>query len=211
LVPAVRWRLQNMTARRRFDRYAIEHKTLEEVVEAPSAAWDDTAVTPFQARYLLTALRQTEDMSRTVVVEIGSFRGVTTRYLAQNTDRRVIAIDPFLGGYGGYEEDLVKFKQNTQDLPNVIFQRATSGEAFSHWSLGSISFVFIDAEHNYANVSYDRQVWSSLVCPHGMVAMHDIDSRIYAGARRAAFEGLRTMDLYARVDNLVILRKRAGT
>ena len=68
--------------------------------------------------------------------------------------------------------------------------------------------MFIDAVHDYANTSFDLEVWSSLSIPGGLIALHDTDNPSFAGTRRAAWEGQKTMDLYAHVNDLVILRKR---
>jgi len=95
-------------------------------------------------QYLLSGLRATEFLENTVVVEIGCYRGVTTRVLAQHTSRRVIAIDPYIG-YGGSEQDYAKFKMNTEDVSNLAHQRMTSGEAFRNWKSHQASLVFIDA------------------------------------------------------------------
>ncbi len=209
LLGTARIRLEERISRRSFDQYVIPQKRPEGLMTAPDADWKNTNVTPDQAGHLLTALKETEGFANTAVVEIGSFRGVTTRYLAQNTARQFFAVDPFIG-YGGSDSDYEIFKKNTADLPNVTHLRQISSTARAQWKNGGVSFVFIDAVHDYANSAFDRDAWSSLVIPGGMVAMHDVDIRGFAGTRRAAFEGLQTMDLYAHVDNLVILQKRSG-
>ena len=109
---------------------------------------------------------------------------------------------------GGVEEDLVLFKKNTASFDNVSLIRKTSGEASRSWKLGPVSFVFIDAVHDYVNTSFDIEAWTSKLVTNGIVAIHDTDDIHFAGTRRAAYEALRRTDLVAHVDNLVILKKR---
>src|SRR5262249_49239195 len=96
---------QEWEARRRFGRYGLPEKLLPDLPPEPGADWASTSVTPLQMRHLLLALARTEKRADTVVVEVGCFRGETTRCLARATRRTVVAVDPFRG-YGGAEDDL---------------------------------------------------------------------------------------------------------
>jgi predicted O-methyltransferase YrrM len=204
----LRFRLDEQSARARFNDYAMPQKVSEMEGDASEIGWEDTAVTPLQMSQLLAGLRDTEKLAGTVVVEVGSYRGVTTQRLAGQTSRKFIAVDPFLNGYGGGDSDHAKFLERTAGFPNVVHQRKTSGVAFTSWAQGPVGFVFIDGVHDYANTAFDLDAWSSLTVPGGIVAMHDTDNPEYAGTRRAVFEALPKFDLYAHVDNLVMLRKR---
>jgi predicted O-methyltransferase YrrM len=203
----MRW--EERMARTSFDKSVIPQKQRNGILPAPDADWDDTAVTPLQMSYLLAALRQTESLADGVVVEIGSYRGVTTRCFAQATPGPIIAIDPYIG-YGGSEADLSKFMANTAGLPNIVHIRQTSGRAFADWPHGAARFVFIDAVHDYANTSHDLDAWSSLLMPGGIVALHDTDNPQFSGTRRAAFEALNRFELYAHLKDLVLFRKAAA-
>lgn len=165
----------------------------------------DTAVVPEQMGALLEALSASEE-SGGAIVEIGSYRGVTTRELATRTRRPIFAIDPFMG-YGGAEADLELFKSRVADQPHVTHLRKTSGAAAQNWPHGPISFVFIDAVHDYANTWFDAQTWGRRVQPGGFIAFHDIDSRRYAGTHCAAARFGRGHDVFRRVEGLVIFRK----
>lgn len=165
----------------------------------------DTAVVPEQMGALLEALNASEEGGG-VIVEICSYRGVTTRELATRTGRQIFAIDPFMG-YGGAEADLEFFKSRVADQPHVTHLRKTSGAAARDWSHGRISFVFIDAVHDYANTWFDAQTWGSMVQPGGFIAFHDIDSWRYAGTHFAAARFGRGHEVFRRVEGLVIFRK----
>jgi predicted O-methyltransferase YrrM len=196
------FRFQDWRSRRRFERFAIPLKRPPDGPPAPPPPAGDTAVTPDQYCCLWAALHATEILTGTCIVEIGAYRGTTTRFLAQNTSRPVIAIDPFIG-YGGNLEDLAKFQANTADLPNLSHRRLTSGQGRAEWTAGrSIGLLFIDAVHDYANTRFDIETWLPVVAAGGVIALHDVDQFSFAGTRRAAAELLGRHPLFAHVDNL---------
>lgn len=204
-----RARLTEREARLNFKRYLLPDKVIENLPDCPNADYSNTAVTPKQMQYLLSGLLATESYHDTVVVEIGCYRGVTTQVLAQNTARQVIAIDPYIG-YGGCEQDYEHFKMNTNNLSNVIHEKNTSGAAFRNWKYNEVSFVFIDAVHDYVNTVFDVESWSSLLVKGGILAMHDTDQLCFAGTRKAVFETLfdqTNFELFAHTDNLTLIQK----
>jgi predicted O-methyltransferase YrrM len=199
------FRYQDWLARRRFACYAIplKHPPEGPVPPPPNA---DTAVTPEQYRCLWAALRATDYLTGTSFVEVGAYRGVTTRYLTEHARRPVVAIDPFIG-YGGNLEDFAAFRANTAGLSTLTHRRVTSGEGAAHWTDGrTISLIFIDAVHDYANTRFDIANWMPLLAPGGIIALHDVDLPEWAGTRRAAAELLPRCSLFAHVENLVLFQ-----
>jgi predicted O-methyltransferase YrrM len=198
-------RAQDWWARRRYDRYALP--ILPPVGDsAPPPPVGDTAVTPDQYRCLWSALRATDQLEGSRVVEIGAYRGVTTAYFARHAGRPVVAVDPFIG-YGGSTEDLAVFQTNTAGLTQASHVRETSGRGRAAWPHGpSISLVFIDAVHDYANTRFDVATWLPLVMSGGIIALHDVDQPGFAGTRRAAAKLLRHCTLFCHVDNLAAFR-----
>lgn len=200
-------RLIEQQAKLNFQKYLLPEIILPNLSEPSDVDYSNTAVTPSQMQHLLAAVSATEHLKDTVVVEVGSCRGVTTQMLAKATTRKVIAVDPFIG-YGGFEEDYRLFVKNTSELPNVIHERKTSGEAGRTWNHNSVGLVFIDALHDYVNTAFDIEIWSSLLVEGGMLAMHDTDQSCFAGTRKAAFEAFKSYDnVFAHPDNLTILQK----
>jgi predicted O-methyltransferase YrrM len=173
----------------------------------PEASWEDTQVTPEQAGLLLEAMRSVDE-AEGCVVEVGSWRGVTTRYLATATDSKVVAIDPFLGPLN--EVNLRFFEKRTTGLPNVKLRRQTFGEAVRTWDEGGARFIFIDAAHDYANVRHDLAAAGRIANPGAIVALHDTDDRNCAGCRRAVYEQLERFELVTHIPNLVIMRRPVG-
>jgi predicted O-methyltransferase YrrM len=197
-------------SRRRYHRYALPEKLLANLPELPdSIDWQNTSVTPLQMQHLLHALALTESFAGTVVVEVGSYRGETTRCLARASSRTVVAVDPY-SGYGGAEAELDHFQQRIAGLDNVVLERITSGAAARQWPHGPVSFLFIDAVHDYVNTSFDIGTWSPLLVPGGILALHDTDQEVFAGTRRAAFEAHSEdrFELLAHPSNLTLFVAR---
>ena len=197
-------------SRRRYNRYALPEKVLADLPVLPDAiAWRNTSVTPLQMQHLLHAWRSPSRLAGTVVVEVGSCRGETTRCLAQASSRTVVAVDPY-SGYGGAEAELDQFHRRIAGLDNVVLERTTSGAAARHWPHGPASFLFIDAVHDYVNTSFDIVTWSPLLVPGGILALHDTDQEFFAGTRRAAFEahGGDRFELLAHPSNLTLFVAR---
>jgi predicted O-methyltransferase YrrM len=189
-----------------FDKYVLPQKLLAEIPVIPDADYLNTAVTPTQMQYLLAGLANTENIQNSVVVEIGCYRGATTQVIAKHTLRKVIAIDPYVG-YGGEKEDFTEFFTKTKDLSNVIHKHRSSGEAAKNWQYGDISFIFIDAVHDYLHTSFDIQTWLPRLSKGGILALHDTDQRCFSGTRKAVFEIANSLDLFAHTDNLVMFQK----
>jgi predicted O-methyltransferase YrrM len=200
-------RFQERMAALSFESMGIPVKEISDLPVCSETEREHTAVTALQLSYLIAALRATEPLLTTVVAEIGSYRGATTFALALETRRLVVAIDPYIG-FGGAEDDYKEFIKRVGPLPNVRHLRSTSGAAAREWSQGSISFVFIDAVHDYVNTSYDIEVWRRELVTGGLMALHDTDNPHFPGTRKAAFAALKTMDLWAHTSDLVILKKR---
>ncbi|HEY5912464.1 MAG TPA: class I SAM-dependent methyltransferase [Verrucomicrobiae bacterium] len=209
LIPTLGFRYHELKARLFFERYAL--RTISPLSGASHAEEaqhpTDTSVTPEQYSVLRESLRLTEHLTNPCV-EIGSYRGVTTRFLARATARRVVAVDPFMG-WGGCEEDMRVFELNTKDLSNVTHLRLTSGKAAER--IPTASFVFIDAVHDYANVRFDLANYMAKVPSGGVVALHDTDNRAFAGVRLAIQEHLgshRDVVVLFHVVDLVVLQRR---
>lgn len=206
LLPTLVARLQERLAYLRFEDYQLPYCSLEELRPCPDYDKGDTAVTDSQMQHLLKAATA---VNGGTIVEVGCYRGVTTRCLAEAvTPVHVIGVDPFIG-WGGADDDYEAFTCRIAGLENVIHERCTSGEAARNWSHGSVKFVFIDAVHDYWNTSYDLQVWDKHLEVGGILAAHDTDHAQFAGTRRAVAEILdsRSYELYAHVENLTILQK----
>jgi predicted O-methyltransferase YrrM len=204
----IRARVLERYARLLFERFSIPLKEIP-VAFIPQYDTRRTAVTPHQMGLLLCAVRHSEDSGAartTDIVEIGSYLGETTSTLSKFTERTIIAVDPFMG-YGGAESDRHEFKKRIADCPNVQHLQLTSGDAAAALNGKQVSLIFIDAVHDYVNVAFDIERWSQKLVPGGLMALHDVDSRGFAGARMAARQALNLFELWAHTPGLLILRK----
>ncbi len=193
-------------ARLCFDHFALPMREPPVAGERPEADWGETQVQPGQAAVLIGGLRATEGIEG-CVVEIGAWRGVTTRYLAMAAARsKVVAVDRWVRRKG--DRNYEAFLMRTADLPNVRHERSHSGAAARGWSHGPIRFLFIDAGHDYANVAHDLAAWRQYVARGGIIAMHDCDDPNFAGCRLAIFEVADQFELFAHISGLALLRVR---
>ncbi len=129
------------------------------------------------------------------VVEIGSFKGKSTIWLANgrkaNPGEKVFAVDPHI--YGTEQE----FRQNIKaaGVDDVIIPIVKpSAEAVQEWSR-SIGLLWIDGGHNYDEVRTDFISWEPFVSDGGVIALHDTYS----------WEGVRTL-----VDDEILTDDRFG-
>jgi Methyltransferase domain len=110
-----------------------------------------------------------------IIVEIGSFKGRSTRALADNTDGLVIAIDDFHGPreieYGNRHRIYEDFLSNTADLKNLAIIKA------NHRELPEPDFipdmVFVDGAHEYEAVRSDIRYWLPRIASGGILSGHD--------------------------------------
>lgn len=131
---------------------------------------------------------------RGAVVEIGSYLGRSTSYLALGARAskrgKIFAVDHFLGspehqpGKQHQEEVLIKdgtlYKQFMANLKfhgldeQVIPISAPSPDAARQWDGRPIRLLFIDGEHSYEATRSDFQAWESFVEREGVIVFHDV-------------------------------------
>lgn len=126
-----------------------------------------------------------------VVVELGSFQGKSTIWLAQ-AKKPVYAIDPHKGYVEKnlrFPETFKRFKKNIQKArvsKNIKPIRKSSIEAAKDWKL-PIRVLFIDALHDEKNALRDFRTWSKFVVEGGIVAVHDSFLH-WCGSEKVALE-----------------------
>ena len=110
------------------------------------------------------------------VVEIGSFQGKSTIWLAQENPK-VIAIDPHEGKTDDEQlrPTLIAFKKHIKQAGvekkvNVLVAR--SQDVVATWE-SPIKLLFIDGLHEYKPVLSDYKSWSPYLANGGIIALHD--------------------------------------
>lgn len=155
----------------------------------------DTARSANNQDLVIRAVKSTEALNEPIV-EIGSYRGVTTRNMALNTQRTIYAIDPYIG-YGGWETDLATFNRRVNGLPNVRHIKETSGQACCQFRDKSLSLLFIDSVPDFSNIWFNFWTWGKLVKSEGLIAITTVDNKNYPGANLACRRIIGATDRYS--------------
>ncbi len=111
------------------------------------------------------------------VVEIGSFQGYSTIWLASGSKDRnkgnIYSIDPQCTDLHGNNEAIFRSNIKKAGLDNYIVPIVkTSTEASKDWNR-PIRLLFIDGAHDYENVKNDFLLWEKHLVSGGIVAFHD--------------------------------------
>lgn len=148
-----------------------------------------------------------------VFVEIGSYLGRSTAYVAERIKWRLAPIefhvvDTWRGSANepAMRETLARFNDDLYDqwqqnmsragvLPYVIPHRMTSLEAAATFHDGSVDWVYIDGDHSYESVKADILAWrpkvrrASKAHHGGTLSGHDIDRPDVRRAVEEVFRG----------------------
>lgn len=128
------------------------------------------------------------------VIEIGSFKGRSTWFLARGLEdadspHRVVAIDPHLEG----TDDAFRLEiERTGITSRVDVRRAYSHEVAPSFD-EPIGLVWIDGDHAYDGVRRDFEDWFPRLAEGGWIAFHDTVNQWY-GPTRLVRELLSTRD-----------------
>ncbi|HTD39435.1 MAG TPA: class I SAM-dependent methyltransferase [Mucilaginibacter sp.] len=136
---------------------------------------------------LLYAIAKKELPSNCTVVEIGSYLGASTNFIAKGIDDKsvIYCIDTWGNHAMKYEETDVDgderdtyedFKKNTQkQQKKIVMLRGWSTDMFSNLKelTSKTDFLFIDGDHSYEGVSKDWHLYSTLLKKNSIVAFHD--------------------------------------
>ncbi len=124
------------------------------------------------------------------IVELGSWVGLTTSYLATacrvRGEGRVYAVDTFEGTRegGSTYPSIARFGGSTLEAFHDQIHRAgiddmvetlagLTGDMVHHYRGRPIRLLLIDADHSYEAVRSDFLLWAPLVAPDGLIVFHD--------------------------------------
>lgn len=122
------------------------------------------------------------------IVEVGSFRGKSTAYLASGAKAgdgaHVFAVDPWdlpgtVFGKHGYNAPIVREQFEEQLRAVKLWSRVTPIQAFSvdaaaDWAGPPIGLLFIDGDHD--RVAEDFAAWHPHLADDHVVALDDLDT-----------------------------------
>lgn len=104
--------------------------------------------------------------ARGIIVEVGSFQGKSTIFMARVTKQKIHAIDPH------YLHSYTKFLANTKKYKNIVPVKKTSEAAAKNWHQ-EIALLHIDGAHEYKFAKQDLQLWLPHLAANGVVVCHD--------------------------------------
>jgi predicted O-methyltransferase YrrM len=115
------------------------------------------------------------------IVEVGSWKGRSTRALLTGCKGPVFAVDHFLGSptelNGAHAEaktiDIYKiFEENVGHFSNLVVLKMDSLEAAKRFNPKSVDMVFIDGEHEARSAKMDIEAWipvcKKILCGHDL-------------------------------------------
>lgn len=154
-----------------------------------------------EGQFLHKAATNVKDL-KGEMVEIGSFQGKSTIYLAKS-GQCIYAVDPHEGklDHGTtIPPTLVAFKKHVKDFKverQVTLIKKTSSSAVKGWNK-KLKLLFIDGLHDKKNAEFDYKKWSPFLVDGGMIAMHDSFCG-WRGAQSVALEKIVLNDEYFEV------------
>lgn len=142
-----------------FDDFSTQPVTLHEL---PTGPWSSPVADVVMLAKMAMCLKPKR------VLEIGSFRGYTTKLLAEHTgpDSRIVAFDRDPRHGAAYRDTPLAAK---------IERRVGIVEAgaFACDGRQSYDLIFIDADHTHGAVKHDTEVMLPLLSPEGIMVWHD--------------------------------------
>lgn len=153
------------------------------------------------------------------IVEVGSFKGMSTAHLAtgskEGNGAPVFAVDAWdlpgnVYGKHGYSAPIVREEFETQLRRLRLWTRVTVIQAFSTnaaaaWAGPPIGLLFIDGDHAEAAVRADVEAWTPHLAPDHVLVFDDIDTPRNPGVRAV----VDTLDYSVEVvaDHLAVCRR----
>ena len=178
------------------------------------------SVTPHEGAFLMQLIDLVAPLwNHPIVVEIGSWIGVSTIYLAKGIrpfGGRVVTVDPHAGTllhrHGNPPDTEALLRENLKrfEVEGVVeVIRNTSLGALEGWSGVNIAMLFLDGSHWFKDVRADFFGWSPWIHSGGVVAFHDYPTR--AGVRKTV-DGIVRASLaweeLGREQKLIAFRRR---
>jgi hypothetical protein len=124
----------------------------------------------------------------TTAVEVGTHQAVFASGFMSRFRGSIYLIDPWDGFDEGFETYYPHFREDVRDRNEdyeiakavmltfgnrVSFHRLKSEDAYHLFADESIGIVYIDAKHDYENVSRDLSLWFPKVVKGGILSGHD--------------------------------------
>ena len=124
----------------------------------------------------LAILKQLASESKSVV-EVGSWKGRSTKALLESCKGKVYAVDHWKGSntdlscLAAHKNDIyAEFMKNVGNYPNLVVLKGESTEMAKQFNGNNADMVFIDADHTYEGCKADIEAWlpkcNKFICGH---------------------------------------------
>lgn len=173
--------------REHFDAIHAAELKADKVNDGEPDGW----MTQMELAFLKKAAESSEN-----VVEVGSWKGRSTKALLEGCKGTVTAVDHFQGS-DDYRDSTLSiaraepiydiFMKNVGRYPNLVTLKMGSDEAAEQIPEQSVDMVFIDSDHRYEQVKAEIDRWLPKVRPGGILCGHDYADG-WPGVRRAVEE-----------------------
>jgi predicted O-methyltransferase YrrM len=138
---------------------------------------------------------------RGVIVEIGSWKGKSTIWLAKGSKAgnnvKIYAIDPHSGSpehkeWYGNIRTFEEFKSNikTAEVDDIVIPIVKSSFEVASNFHEPVELIFIDGAHEFEAVNQDFELWFPKVVDHGLIAFHDSVGNIWIGPEKVVENSL---------------------
>ena len=133
-----------------------------------------------------------------IVLEIGSYLGASTCYIAAGVSQRggkIFCVDTWMNETmpEGTRDTLGEFCSNTAPVSQSLHIVRKRSEDLADDDISKpLHLVFIDGDHGHQAVKHDFNYAASALAPDGIIAFHDV--RYYQGVSRVVGEALSSGD-----------------
>ncbi len=151
------------------------------------------------------------------IVEIGSWKGKSTVWLAKGTEagqrNKVYAIDPHQGSRAhiseGEDNTYAVFLTNLSKagVRDIVVPLVTTSDEAAKWWQGSVGLLWLDGSHKYENVKRDLFLWKQYLVNGARVALHDCDQPGPARVAEECLTGTNQLTVIDHVDTIVVAIK----
>jgi len=115
----------------------------------------------------------------TVMVELGSFAGVSSELFAIHC-KKLYCVDPWSPYWEINDEEKIqtaemKFDSMMKGYNNIVKYKMSSSVASESFAEKSLDLVYIDSDHSSENVDKEINLWFSKIKSDGFIAGHDFN------------------------------------
>jgi predicted O-methyltransferase YrrM len=133
-------------------------------------------------------------------VEVGTRYGdLAYEAIKARPDLKLTVVDNWQGAFADGEQ-VTREKLRGFD---VVIEKNTSVEAAKFFNFESLDFIYIDAAHDYANVTADIEAWWPKVKKGGILSGHDYETKLDDGFW-GPIEVKQAVDDWAKAHNLEV-------